>query len=100
MTREVSGVLTPAANLPPKLALEKPLGNLILKDRIRIATLLTNKARPWTLLCATEDPILASICERVIVLKEGEIVFDGNYEALSQTNHHNHIFKYKIDQEH
>jgi ABC-type bacteriocin/lantibiotic exporter with double-glycine peptidase domain len=85
---------------PKMLALEKPLGNLILKDRIRIANLLTNKARLWTLVCATEDPIMASLCDRILVLKEGEIVFDGTYEALSQTPHSNHIFKYKINQEH
>jgi ABC-type bacteriocin/lantibiotic exporter with double-glycine peptidase domain len=85
---------------PKMLALEKPLGNLILKDRIRIATLLTDRARLWTLICATEDPIMASLCDRTLVLKEGEIVFDGTYEDLSQTPHTNHIFKYKINQEH
>jgi ABC-type bacteriocin/lantibiotic exporter with double-glycine peptidase domain len=84
---------------PKMLALEKPLGNLVLKDRIRIATLLTSKARQWTLICATEDPIMASLCDRILVLKEGEIVFDGTYEALAQTPHANHIFKYKINQE-
>ncbi|MEY3240795.1 MAG: hypothetical protein RIR11_2233 [Bacteroidota bacterium] len=84
---------------PKMLALEKPLGTLILKDRIRIATLLTDKAHLWTLVCATEDPIMASLCERILVLKDGEIVFDGTFEALNQTPHYNHIFKYKNNQE-
>lgn len=81
---------------PHMLALEKPLGNLTLIDRIRIASLLTDKNAEWTLVCATEDPVLAAMCDRIVVLKEGSIVFDGSYTDLQKTEHCDHIFKYKL----
>jgi ABC-type bacteriocin/lantibiotic exporter with double-glycine peptidase domain len=87
------------AGNPKLLALEKPLNNLILQDRLRIATMLTDKKRPWTLVAATEDPIMASLCERIIVLKDGEFVFDGTYQDLMQTEHSNFIFKYNLNQD-
>jgi ABC-type bacteriocin/lantibiotic exporter with double-glycine peptidase domain len=83
---------------PKLLALEKPLSNLVLQDRIRVATLLTDNKRPWTLVCATEDPIMASMCERILVLKAGEIVFDGTHAELLQTEHCNFIFKYNLNE--
>ncbi len=82
---------------PKLLALEKPLSNLVLQDRIRIATLLTDPTRHWTLICATEDPIMASMCERILVLQEGEVVFDGTNAQLLQTEHCNYIFKYNLN---
>ncbi len=82
---------------PKMLALEKPLSNLVLQDRIRIATLLTDPKRHWTLICATEDPIMASMCERILVLKEGQVIFDGPHTQLLQTEHCNHIFKYNLN---
>ena len=85
------------AGHPKLLALEKPLNNLVLQDRLKIATMLTDQKRPWTLVCATEDPIMASFCERILVLKEGVVVFDGTYPDLMQTVHSNHIFKYNLN---
>lgn len=81
---------------PVMLALEKPLGHLTLQDRVRIASLLTDKSMPWTLICATEDPVLAALCDRIVVLKDGQLVFDGPYTQLQQTPHCEHIFRYKL----
>ncbi len=81
---------------PKFLALEEPLVNLNFRDRLRIAQLLTDKSRPWTLVCSTEDPLLASMCDRVLVLHHGEIVFDGKFDDLQKTEHGNKIFRFNL----
>lgn len=78
---------------PKLLAMEEPLGNLNYRDRLRIAKLLTDKNQNWTLVSVTSDPMLASLCDRIIVLKEGKIVFEGNFEEVQKTEHYQRIFR-------
>ncbi len=81
---------------PKFLALEEPLVNLNFRDRLRIAQLLTDKSKSWTLICSTEDPLLASMCDRVLVLQHGNIVFDGKFDDLQKTEHGNKIFRFNL----
>jgi ABC-type bacteriocin/lantibiotic exporter with double-glycine peptidase domain len=81
-----------AAN-PKLLAVEELMANLDYEDRVNLATLITDKNRNWTLIAVTNDPEFAKRCERVIVLKEGSIVADGNFEAIARTNHGKTIFR-------
>lgn len=78
---------------PKMLAMEEPLGNLNFRDRVRIAKLLTDKINPWTLVAVTEDPLLASMCDRVIVLREGSLVFDGTFDEVQRTEYYDRIFR-------
>lgn len=85
------------ARFPKLLSLEEPLGNLDARDRLLVARLLTNENRPWTLVCVTSDLLLASMCDRVLGLKEGQIVFDGTFDAFQKTEHFNRIFRADIE---
>ena len=85
--------------LPKLLAMEEPLGNLNFRDRLRIAQLLIDKKQPWTLVGVTSDPVLAAMCDRVIVLKAGEIVFDGTFDGVQKTEHYQWIFRAEINDE-
>jgi ABC-type bacteriocin/lantibiotic exporter with double-glycine peptidase domain len=78
---------------PKLLVMESMVGNLNFRDRLRMAQLVTDKSQPWTLVTVTEDPLLASMCDRIIVLKEGEIVFDGTFDDLQKTPHYEKIFR-------
>ncbi len=78
---------------PKLLALEEPLHNLHFRDRVRIAHLLTDRSHAWTMVCVTEDPLLASLCDRVIVLHDGEMVFDGTFDEVQKTTHYDNIFR-------
>lgn len=78
---------------PKLLVMENPLQNLNFRDRLRIAKLITDGAQPWTFVGVTEDPLLASLCDRTIVLKDGEMVFDGPFDALQKTNHYERVFR-------
>ncbi|MEO6037012.1 MAG: ATP-binding cassette domain-containing protein, partial [Saprospiraceae bacterium] len=82
---------------PRLLALEEPLGNLNFRDRLRIARFLTDRSHPWTLVSVTEDPLLASMCDRVLVMQEGRIVFDGTFDELQKTRHYERIFRSNME---
>ncbi len=82
---------------PKLLALEEPLGNLTFRDRLRIARYLTDRSQPWTLVSVTEDPLLAAMCDRVVVMKEGHLVFDGTFDELQKTQHYARIFRTNIE---
>lgn len=81
------------APFPKLLVMEEPLGNLNPKDRLLIARLLTRKQQPWTLVNVTTDPMMASLCDRIIVLRQGRIVFDGTFEEVEKTEHYERIFR-------
>jgi ABC-type bacteriocin/lantibiotic exporter with double-glycine peptidase domain len=95
----VSKILVARAvsNRPNFLVLEEPLGHLNFRDRLRIAQYLTDKKHPWTLISAGSDPVLAALCDRVIILKKGEIVFDGTFEAVQKTEHYIRVFRTTLE---
>lgn len=78
---------------PQLLAIEELMANIELKDRIRIAQLLTDRNKPWTLVAVTNDPILACQCDRIFVMKDGEIIEEGNFEQIKQSVHFSKILK-------
>ena len=78
---------------PSVLVLEDPVGNLDYRDRVRISNLLTDKNQGWTMLCVTEDPLLAALCDRVLVLRDGCIVAAGPFSEIRQTEHFEKIFR-------
>jgi ABC-type bacteriocin/lantibiotic exporter with double-glycine peptidase domain len=78
---------------PQLLAIEELMANLEQIDRLRIAALLTDKSQPWTLVAVTDDAELASRCDRIVVMKDGEIVQEGTFEDIKKTPHFNRVFK-------
>jgi ABC-type bacteriocin/lantibiotic exporter with double-glycine peptidase domain len=78
---------------PKLLVMEEPLGNLNYRDRLRVSQLLTDKSKPWTMVAVTEDPILASMADRVWVMRDGRLVFDGTFDAVQKTEHFQRIFR-------
>jgi ABC-type bacteriocin/lantibiotic exporter with double-glycine peptidase domain len=82
---------------PNLLVMEEPLGNLTFRDRLRIGRMLTNPSQNWTLVCVTADALLASLCDRVLVLQEGRIVFEGSFDNVQKTEHYERIFREKLN---
>ena len=78
---------------PQLLAIEELMANLEQIDRLKIASLLTDKNQSWTLVAVTDDAELASRCDRIIVMKEGEIIIEGTFEEIKKTVHFNRVFK-------
>jgi ABC-type bacteriocin/lantibiotic exporter with double-glycine peptidase domain len=58
------------------------------QDRHTIIQTLTRPDRPWTLILVSNDPIMASHCQRVIILKEGKVVESGTFAELAKSGRH------------
>ena len=82
---------------PQLLAIEEVMANLENEDRVRIADILTDKKQPWTLLVVTDDPVLASRCDRVLIMKEGKIIEEGTFAQVQKSIHYTKIFKNALD---
>lgn len=78
---------------PRLLALEEFLNKLQPNERERMCNMLTARSQPWTLLAVSNDPLLAARCERIILMKDGEIVAEGNYTELRDNPHFERIFQ-------
>lgn len=78
---------------PNLLVMEDPLGNLNYRDRLRIGQMLTDSSHAWTFIALTDDPLLASLCDRVVVLREGQIIFEGTFREVQKTEHYERIFR-------
>jgi ABC-type bacteriocin/lantibiotic exporter with double-glycine peptidase domain len=96
LPRSVRTKLIVARNLaskPSLLAIEDIMSSLEGNEREQITKVLTDKSQPWTLICVSDDGYLAKRCDRIIVLKEGGIIFEGDYNSLKQTEHYDKVFK-------
>lgn len=81
------------ASRPQLLVLESLFGNLEATDRLQIADFLTAPDKSWTLIAVTDDPIIAAKCQHVIVVQEGQIVEEGNFDTITTSPHFNKVFK-------
>ncbi|RLE24562.1 MAG: hypothetical protein DRJ65_09635 [Acidobacteria bacterium] len=71
--------------LPPVIIVDEPTVGLDPRERIRFRNLLSRLARGRVVLFSThvvEDVAVA--CERVLVMRRGEVVFDGEPVALAE----------------
>jgi ABC-type branched-subunit amino acid transport system ATPase component len=51
-------------------------------DKLELINLLTKKENTWTLLVVSNDPIIMSACDRVILLRHGTIAASSTYQEL------------------
>jgi ABC-type bacteriocin/lantibiotic exporter with double-glycine peptidase domain len=69
---------------PRLLAMEELLAKFERTERENIIDLLTDKSQKWTLVVVSNDPALAAKCDRVFVMKNGEIINEGSFEKVSK----------------
>ncbi len=56
--------------------------NLQHNERLRVVALLTEAARPWTLVMVSHDPQLLAAMDRVVVVEDGAIRRDAPFDEL------------------
>lgn len=63
------------ANLPTILLCDEPTGNLDLKTGREVLDILNrlNKERGVTVICATHDPRMLNLCDRLVWIRDGQI---------------------------
>ncbi len=67
---------------PSLLLAEDFFKTLESKERDFLSTYITRRDQPWTLLAVSNDPVLASQCDRIVLMEEGRIVIEGTWNSL------------------
>lgn len=67
---------------PRLVVLDDFFQNLEAASRSLIIRLLTDRARPWTVIAVSHDPQLLAAFDRVLVVHDGKIVRDGSFATL------------------
>lgn len=76
----------------PKLVAVEPIfGSLTDTDRENLIRVMLRG--PWTLFAATHNAQFARRCDKVIVLKEGRIIFSGKFNELEQQPYCRELFE-------
>ncbi len=70
------------AKRPHVLILNDFFSNFPKNERLSLIQMLTEEKNPWTLLVVSNDPLIMAACDRVIYLKNGEILADGTLEKI------------------
>lgn len=77
---------------PRMLAVEGFFYGIEQRDRELIYDFLTSREHNWTMVTMTDDPVLASRCDRIFILKEGQIIEQGTYEEIRSSPHFTKVF--------
>ena len=80
------------AEKPHLFILDNFLLNLKKEDQELIIDTLVGKSRFWTLLGASNNDAFARKCDRIIVLDEGKVLDQGNYEHVSKQPYFKGLF--------
>lgn len=78
--------------LPRLLALEPFVESMAQEDRSKLIAFVTDKHQPWTLVAVTNDHEFAQSCDRIVILEEGEVVAEGNWQELQGNPHFLRVF--------
>lgn len=105
-TRIVPEDITVPSNVVTKIAMarsiaEKPhlfiLDNFLLNlkddDKSLIIKSLVGRDKFWTLIGASNDRLFAKSCDRIIVLGDGKILGDGDFDYISQQPYGDALFQ-------
>jgi ABC-type bacteriocin/lantibiotic exporter with double-glycine peptidase domain len=77
---------------PKLLLLEDFLNDFQIDEKKNIAGCLTDSTNNWTLLAVSNDPMFAASCDRVVIMKEGTILMDGDFDAVKASPWYDQIF--------
>ena len=80
------------AENPHLFILDNFLMNLKDGDKETIINTLTGKDKFWTLIGASSDKLFAQKCDKIIVLKEGKVLDQGDYNYISKQEYFNELF--------
>lgn len=73
-------------NEPQLLILEESFSKLMNHEKESILNYLTSKDKNWTILFISNDPSVASRCDRVLILEAGQIVDEGDSSLIAKHN--------------
>ncbi len=70
------------AKKPNLLILNDFFNNFPKQERLELIQLLTDKHQTWTLVVVSNDPMIMAACDRIIYLKDGAVLVEGNVQEV------------------
>ncbi len=77
---------------PRLIAMDKIFPNIKKEEREQIIDYILDQRNNWSVIAVSDNPYFASQCDKVIVMKKGEIIMQGTYDEVKQTDHYRRIF--------
>ena len=78
---------------PQLFTLEDVFSNMEVEDKTEMINLLTSKENNWTLVGVSDDLEFAKQCDRVFIMRKGEIVEEGTFESIQKGKHFKNVFR-------
>ncbi|MEM6319199.1 MAG: ATP-binding cassette domain-containing protein [Bacteroidota bacterium] len=78
---------------PQLFTLEDVFANMEAEDKTEMIELLTDKANNWTLVAVSDDVEFAKKCDRILIMRRGEIIESGTFEEIQECPHFKNVFR-------
>lgn len=78
---------------PQLFTLEDVFTNMEADDKTKMINLLTSKENNWTLVGVSDDIEFAKKCDRIFVMRKGEIIEEGTFEEIKKCRHFKYVFR-------
>ena len=78
---------------PQLFTLEDAFTNMEAEDKTQMIELLTSKENNWTLIGVSDDLEFAKKCDRIFIMRKGEVIEAGTFEEISKCVHFNNVFR-------
>ena len=66
-------------------------------EKQKLIEFLVDKSNPWTFLTVSNDPLILSKCDRVVILKDGEISYEGTFNECFEKEDFRDIILSKVE---
>jgi ABC-type multidrug transport system fused ATPase/permease subunit len=73
---------------PKILVLDDFLLGVSRKDKVHIMETLSSSKFNWTLLLISNDPVVMNYCSRIVLMQEGKVAADSDFNTLFASNAH------------
>lgn len=78
---------------PQLFTLEEVFSNMEAEDKTQMIDLLTSKENNWTLVGVSDDLEFAKKCDRIFIMRKGEIIEEGTFEEIKHSAHFKNVFR-------
>lgn len=79
------------AGSPQLILLEDNFNQLSPEDKMHFLDYVL--AKPWTVIAVSNDPDVAEMFDKVIVMNQGEVIADGSLKAMQKKEWYNKVFQ-------
>lgn len=72
------------AKKPRMLILNDYFTSFTKDEKLKLMKMLISDERPWTLVAVSSDPVILQACQRIVILREGQLWKQGSFQELNE----------------